>query len=792
MLPKGLATSAPPKPLPAAIEVREAEARPTVNLLVREGDPASAIALAVVTEGGSAEATALAAIVETRLEGAGFPVVTTQAERDGYRLRALVSTPKEAAAFARALGDALLTPIAEGSEEVARAGRRLESLRRHPLPDPALEAIARCTGRLGVLPGEPALDPTSKAGLAKLEASRRKAHAISRLSLGVVGPRKVGDAVLEAMAASKPWPKGSLPKASWPDRDVAHTHASGSEPSGKAKITVALRVDDAPHAKLAAERLGDPRGALALRLEPTLWQLTEVVATARLEGGCLSASLEASKPLDKLVPEEEAAHAAALLRRELEAELSRAKLDAADPWASALDASDPRDAAELAAFWSLTARAPARSRPLRAAIAAALPPPAESDSPKPSSARSERFAQALARAERAHETQVVEPRIRIEPGQNRLFVLVGSPCGLASESSADAGVTALAIMAAALGAEGDPRAGVTIEPWLSPDGVGLLAHAPRLPGESADSLAIRVAEEAARAFVSAGHRPAGFARARSLLIAKLAGESATDADLFEIAAQAIAPSHPSWLSPFGSLRSLIKLGAEAAALRNGALLAGPLRVAVLADESASQGELVARTLDRWFSRHAETPRTCPLPSARREPASGMFQLELAKEARARALLAFPAPGPASADRESAAIAVRLLDQKDGLLDRALRSLPGASARAKLVGGELASALVVELTAKEELLDDAIAQIRGLLQRLAEGGLADDDLERAMQDHRQKELESLLDPRRRIADLFHGREPAITGRGPSFEAVRAFLRGALRDDQAVLVVARPRP
>jgi hypothetical protein len=56
------------------IDVRHFEARPRLALIIREGDPAPALALAVFTTEPPAHTVALATVVEQRLLAAGFDV----------------------------------------------------------------------------------------------------------------------------------------------------------------------------------------------------------------------------------------------------------------------------------------------------------------------------------------------------------------------------------------------------------------------------------------------------------------------------------------------------------------------------------------------------------------------------------------------------------------------------------------------------------------------------------------------------------------------------------------------
>src|SRR5690606_8438648 len=231
---------------------------PTLTLLAREGDPAAAIALSVATEAGVAESTALAALVERRLLQAGFAWVHASADADGYRLHALVNGPDQAAAFITELWGALLTPLAPTAEDVAHVASRLAP-QRLPSSQAGFEAVASCQGRAPLSADE----VTNARGLARVETLRRAVHVAPRMSLAVVGPYAVNEAVTHGVA-SLAWPQGNPPRTGPVEAEEATTIAP--TPSSTTRVTVALRVGDAAAARLAAQRLGEPTSALTSRL----------------------------------------------------------------------------------------------------------------------------------------------------------------------------------------------------------------------------------------------------------------------------------------------------------------------------------------------------------------------------------------------------------------------------------------------------------------------------------------------------------------------------------------------
>lgn len=803
--PKGaLPLPSAPAPWPSpGVELRRAAARPSVAIVARDGDPRAAVAIAVDVGAGSAASTALAAVVEKRLARAGLGAVDSRPDRDGYRVRVLLDAPSPPAAVVAAVEAALLAPVVAGSEEAALAGRRLAALRRRPLDDAALEPIAKCTGRLGALATEPAPDPTTAAGLATIESWRRAAHVAERISIGVVGPRAIGDAVAAAVAGSSGWPDAPWADEPWPAADATGLYVGATRAAGTARLEVALRVPDPRYAVAVAERAGDPHGPLVTRLGalPSPWRVLEVSATARPRGGCLAVTLETARPTVHASVLEAAAIAAALTRQELDGELSDALPDgplavAPDPWRTVRRATDPREAAALAAWWSFAARASAQGGEERMAVALEVPP-AKVD-PTPSAGGDAaariagdraRFVDELAQAERAFGEQVAERRVRVERGQGELWVLVGSPCGTLAEAAGDAGATALATIAAVAGRRGELR-DVALEPWITADGLGVVAHGARRPGESSRAAAVRIADEAARTFVGPA---AAFAQGRAVLLAEIGDDAGDDGRAVGAAAEALAPSHPSWLAPLGTWDAVTRLGDAAVSLRWSAVAAGPVRVAVLANESADEGDAVGRAVDRWMVRGLGEARACPAIDAPSPPRAGAFEVALGARAEtAQAIVAFPAPSPGGADRALAELLVAAFDGPAGWLSHALASLgPGVTASARLAGGSRGAAMLLDVRSPDSAIEPAVAQVRALVQRIAGGAATADDLARASARRARAELESTLDPRRRLVDLWLDRAASAPGPAPTLEALRAFAAAALREDRTVLVVARPK-
>jgi hypothetical protein len=466
-----------------------------------------------------------------------------------------------------------------------------------------------------------------------------------------------------------------------------------------------------------------------------------------------SATLRGSVPLS--VP----ARAALVSLDEVERTLARAT---APGWAlqqAVLDAADPREAAAIAAWQALSGRLDAGERRHFTHFSGRI----DEKAAEPVS-----FERALSAVARRWQRPSMEQRTRVERGQGRLWMLLASPCGTSGESSADAGVSALLMRTLA---STRARLGqVAIEPWASTDGIGLLAHASPLgPRESSIAHAERVADALGRAVFSR-LGDADVAAARAELLRDLGSKPRAG---FAALLEGLAPGHPSWLEPRGSWEAVSELTPQGVAARRQLFWRGPLRVAIVSNADKAQSAAAAAALDRWFRPLRGEPSGCPQDSAA-IPQSG--QMSVATTGGSEASVVYVAvPIPADAGSRAAGRATAyLLNRRGGWLDRALGGPKlASSARASVFGGSRAGALVIEVRAVEGKTSDAAAQVRALLKRLSEGAATVEDAARAAEWLARVEQAAVLDPRRRIVELWTG---AAEAPPPSVKELRQLHRG----------------
>ncbi len=781
---------------PAMASRPTGDRRPRLAVLTRQGDARGAVAVAVTTDGlapnsGALAGVALAALVEARLAARNVSA-TAVGGWDGWRARLLVDSPADAARVVTAVRDALLAPVGAADPALPAVARKVAALGARPLPDPALADVARCTGEVYAV-GDAA--PQAR----ELEAWRAAAHGLGRVAIAVVGDAALADAAAQALAAAPAWPSAAPVVASaWPPAHgpPAVYEASEIEPGG-ARVVVTARTAAPEAAVAAAPVLGDPQGPLASRLAalPAPARVRSVIATAHVDGGCVAVTIDlAARDLTADAPGR-VATVAALARQEVAVEIA----DGVAPpdLGSELTrrASDPRDAAERAAWWSLAGRRAGEpdAEPCIELTVGVSPRDGASPGAGVDAIRAE-----IDRATVAWHSSVVEARTFVERGQGEAWVLLASPCGTGPEASGDAGIGATVAMAASASAADGAR-DAQVEPFVAADGVGVLVHGPARPGESAQAHARRLADAAARAFAADAIDPARVAEARTVLLARAA---LTDARAIGELAGALAPGHPSWVDPQGTLFGLGSVSDDSVAARAAAVRAGPLRVAVVANADAAQADAAVRAIDRWVARKPGDARACPAVAAPAAPKPGTYSVDLPAGALSEAVLAIPLPAGDAAARADATWLAAALEGSDGLLAHVLggdRDATGPSlARAwgaDVVGASPASALVVRVVARDASIDDAVAQVRALLDRLRHGALREEDRSRAAAVVTRQRLATSLDPRARAVALWRGEASSPTPSGtasapPTLDELHAFSAAWVHDESLVIVAARP--
>ncbi len=688
---------------------------------------------------------AVASVLEARLRARGYSDVRARPHQLGFTLEALPTTA-QAKRFVADVRAALAEPFVARDPATPALKQALAGLRARTFLGPADAAAAACSGELGLTAGSALPDVDSDAGQKQISGWLAKAFASDGSALAAVGPASWLEAAAESLEASGPWPHGSPATDTWPERDTLNVDFVSDGPR---RLSVAFRVSDAAAALTAADQLGRPNAPVALRMAALSsgFRLERASATVRPRGACVRVDL--SGPRGEPGPDVTEVARALLV---VDEEIATALVQPATA-GSAFRTSDPRDAAAAAAWRAL-------SMPLEAAsaqrtVSYVAHQAEQSNLP---------LAGAVEALRKRWSRSTLEVTQRDESGQAELWMLAASPCGTTSEGVSDAGQRALFVRALAREASG--QADVELEPWIASDGIGLLAHAGRRDAaESAPALARRVGSALGRALLSASPSGTGVAAARTALLEEIGTEPRPG---YWLALDALSPGRPAWLEPRGTFAALTDTSRTSIDGERHGFLRGPLRVALLVN-ATGQAEVARDALERWLRSERLEATNCA-EVATTTPRVGEFTLSTGGEAEPEgAYLAVAVPSITAASRSQAEATLWLLNRTGGWLERALAGLT-ARAQARLVGGSRAAGIVVRVVAAPGAEASAVAQVRGLFDRLAKGAATTDEVTAAARESSRLELESSLDPRRRVVDLWRGAGPA---RPLDLASLRAF-------------------
>ncbi len=761
-------------------------------MIDREGDARGGLAIAVVTEGiapdrGALVGVSLASLVQRRLALSGIEA-TAIGGWDGWRVRALVASPAQATATFAAMRAALLTPVSEGDPALGAVLQRAAALASRPRATGAMLDVVRCTGEANASGADAPPSP------AEIEGWRAASTGFGRVAVAVAGAEGVADAVEQALTRGGPWPRGSpleVPTRAASDARSLVYDASGDVEPGSARIVLTARTRTPERAAAAAAILGDAHGPLASRLAAleAPARLRSVTATAHVDGGCLAETLDLDARSLSVDAAARIATAASLARQETVVELADVAPEPDLGRSLATRAADPRDAAERAAWWALAGQA-SRLDDGAAEIELLVGLATAKDAAQPAAfARSDEVRTEIDRATLAWHAPVVEARTRVERGQGEVWVLLASPCGTSTEAAGDAGLDAAVALSASLQSV-EMASDVQAEPYVSSEGVGVLVHGANRPGEAPAAQARRLADVAARAFAGEAPSQAQFTRARTLL---LLHASEDEVRAMGALASALAPGHPSWVLPAGTAMGLASASDDSLKMRAGALRAGPLRVAVLANVDGAQANAAVRAVDRWIARRPGESRACPAVAASPTPRAGTYSVDRPGGALSEAILAIGLPPHNRDALASATWLAAVLDGPAGLLARSPGSTADAARTgdvkwsAEVVGAPLAPGLAIRLQASDGAIDAGVARARAILEKLRVEGPTADDWSRASSAVSDDRLAASLQPRQRVVDLWLSQPEPLA---PSLDTLRAFAASYLRDDALLVIAARP--
>jgi hypothetical protein len=291
----------------------------------------------------------------------------------------------------------------------------------------------------------------------------------------------------------------------------------------------------------------------------------------------------------------------------------------------------------------------------------------------------------------------------------------------------------------------------------------------------------RVAEALARALLAPGPTPDAIVRSREELLQGF-GDDPTPG--YWLALTQSTASHPSWLEPRGTWESLTNVGANSVQLQRVGFVRGRLRLASIGNYASEQIDAGERRLRALLNIASPGSAECA-PAVRSRSLAGTYRLETRERSGASAVIAMAVPTSPAGAPEELSWTELLLNRTGGWLEQALTE-PGlvSSARAHALGGADSAALVIEIRAVEEKIDQAVAQVRGLLARLRAGAATEGDAARAREYFARFQAQRQLDPRQRIVELWRGGDRAPSG---SFEGMQRLHQALLDPEREVIVI-----
>jgi hypothetical protein len=744
----------------ARVERQDSPYRPRLTLVERDGDPERGVALAVYVPVSASAALALSMLVEARVRDAGLPTVAVHASASGFIMHALATAPEEVRRFIQVANAALIAPVTAAEIERVTAKWRAAPPRQTSAASEA--AVARCSGELILGPDAEGL-ASVPARLALWGASVRAGDA----AFAAVGTREYLDAATDALRDIVPWTRLGSTAGLVFGGELA---GAQSTPTGQQRLSVALWGSPGAAAIAGAERLGEADSLLAVRLGAGFppWRVWRIASSLSRGGACLRVDLQAAGAPPTV---DAVATSVAHVVDELEYTLARVK---PGPWAVAkqvLVMEGPDQAAAVAAWQAVTT----------AEATAAANPPLRIVHYSGPLAEGANVTRGLATPPGTGPTGL-ELRHAVEAGQGQFWMLLGTPCGTSAEDGSSAGALALALHAVAFAH--DTQLGVTLEPWLSVDGMGVVAHSgPSSPFESAGAQAERVAEALARAVLSAGPSPDVIAASRETLLEQLPSGPAPGLSL---ALRQTTANHPSYLDARGTWASLTAISARSAQLERERFVRSKLRLASIGNHDEGQIVAAERRLLSLLRSVDPGPVECAARGAVAS-APGKYVIDAPSLRDADAVVGIPLPPSPGGPSEEARWTEWLMNRPGGWLHQALQR-PGlvSTARAQALGGASAAAIVIEIHAVDDKHEEAVAQVRGLLERLRAGAANAADVRSARDHLAQLDAGRRLNPRGRLVDLWQGtRRPQAT-----LESLHALHRSAFEGGREVVVMTRP--
>ena len=755
--------------------VRHLKKKPSLLIVERDGDPAAAIAYAAKSKADALVILALSQIIQRRLAAASNLRYEVFPNTFGLTLTILIDAPEQAHFALKQLDLALVAPIEKSEVDE----RLLERLRKSQLPVTDLSTgereLAECSGE--ILFDASTLDLNDRAKLRDaLERTRSELRSQNNARFSIVGSRNFVTSVEQSL--------NRMP--SWPTVKVRSLEAVSLPTAGSVKVTTSLgtlrklsfawRVqsgDTASSASSALRTRGAPILAQVAALDAD-WKIENISGVARDIGGCVQIDLSHSNDNSSI----SLANLRNIVR--VVANESRRAIDAAlqsngtrvPPFEN-----DPRQAARRLAWAALSEAEPSTRNSLQVHLRTLAVDPVPTT------------IEPLLREALASKSSIpIEVLSRTESGQTEIWAILASPCGTAWESTSDAGGTAAWVQATAGRFSG--HLGVQIEPFITADAIGYIAHCqPKNEAESPSAIAKRLGDALGSVVATGMIGGPELAAFREDTLLKI---GATPRRGWWQLADYLSEGRPARFEPLGTFDSLRNLDLGTVRKRRLNWLEGPLRAATLLNRNDRQLLDLNSSLHRWLDPHRPIVSACPTTDLRHSTSQEIQIATTSADARDSNAYAAIQLAP---DTEHSTIYEHwlfwLLTRPGGWLDSVLvQSGNLGSFTADIRGPRANRAIVIGLNVVDETqLSEAIFRIREILARVAKQGAGSHEVDLARSWSEEQIRRAELDPRRRLIDLWSGDSvPQKTQR----TGFARYLTRALASAPVTVVRVRPKP
>jgi hypothetical protein len=601
--------------------------------------------------------------------------------------------------------------------------------------------LARCSGELYRDARQAAALADGTTLMRWLEEARKQAFSRERSRFAVVGTAQVAGAIRTALSSITPWPKGERVDAETTSSLAPRALTITVSPSQDRTLSIAWTTGSLSAAISAWRALREPDSPLVSQLAAmdVDWRVETISAVARPVGACMRVDLSQRSPT--------AAQAAMDWGRvaRLAMQESRFAL-AAGPGSyslrlSGLFGSEPSLVARQAAWQSLSVDQKESAPTLQVHMQAPKEEAAELQSG---------FAGSLEQVA----PSTIEYRFASAKGETQYWMLLGSRCAASAEFAQNSGATATWLRAVARKFSGIH--GVTLEPWVSDEGIGLLAHGSELAAtETHESVAQRIASALGRAVVTDRIDGSALAFAREESIVHVGAEPRR---AWNLLLEGLSSRRPSCFEPEGNVNSLRYLNLADLVTSRRRWLAEPLRVAAISGENGLKPSTMSAPIARWLEPHRVTKGVCESVKEDESPEQGTQLVTYSPDdVDANAYLVFRLNEAEQVGQQYDEVLAWSLNRKGGWLDRLLVE-PGSAraARAHIRGPSGRRVLILELYAADESATKvAVDRARSVLADLANAGVPATELTLTLRWAEQHFLESAMDPRARLVRLWLG-------------------------------------